>query len=321
MYVLELPWLLLLLPLPWLLQRWLPGTRQRQDALRLPFFHQLAGPLGLTPANAAGSSASWLATLLEALAWCLLVVALVAPSRLEPPLVKQQPLRDLLLAVDASLSMANTDTGDERTRLQAVQQVVDDFIQRRASDRLGLLVFGDQPYTQTTFTQDHATLRQLLAELQPGIAGPRTALGDSIGLGIRLFQQSQSPERVMILLSDGSDTSSRKLPDDAALVAQQQGIVIHTIGFGDPNAEGEQRLDAEQLQRIADSTGGRYLHASNQIELAAAFDALDQLTPQLQQRLAFQPRTPLYHYPLAAMIGLLLIRLLLSLPLPRRGQA
>lgn len=319
MYVLDLPWLLLLLPLPWLLQRWLPGTRQRQDALRLPFFHQLAGPLGLTPANAAGSSAGLLATLLEALAWCLLVLALAAPSRLEPPLVKQQPLRDLLLAVDASMSMANTDTSDGRTRLQAVQQVVDDFVQRRASDRLGLLVFGDQPYTQTSFTQDHATLRQLLAELQPGIAGPRTALGDSIGLAIRLFRQSQSPERVMILLSDGSDTSSRKSPDDAALVARDQGIVIHSIGFGDPNAEGEQRLDAEQLQRIAAITGGRYLHASNQRELAAAFDALDRLTPQLQQRLEFQPRTPLYWYPLAAMIAVLLLRLLLSLPLPRRA--
>lgn len=319
MYVLDLPWLLLLLPLPWLLQRWLPGTRQRQDALRLPFFHQLAGPLGLTPANAAGSSAGRLAALLEALAWCLLVLALAAPSRLEPPLVKQQPLRDLLLAVDASMSMANTDTSDGRTRLQAVQQVVDDFVQRRASDRLGLLVFGDQPYTQTSFTQDHATLRQLLAELQPGIAGPRTALGDSIGLAIRLFRQSQSPERVMILLSDGSDTSSRKSPDDAALVARDQGIVIHSIGFGDPNAEGEQRLDAEQLQRIAAITGGRYLHASNQRELAAAFDALDRLTPQLQQRLEFQPRTPLYWYPLAAMIAVLLLRLLLSLPLPRRA--
>lgn len=321
MYALDLPWLLLLLPLPWLLQRWLPGTRLRQDALRLPFFHQLAGPLGLTPANAAGSSTGLLAALLEGAAWCLLVLALAAPSRLEPPLVKQQPLRDLLLAVDSSMSMANTDTEDERTRLQAVQQVVDGFIQRRASDRLGLLVFGDQPFTQTSFTQDHATLRQLLAELQPGIAGPRTALGDSIGLAIRLFQQSQSPARVVILLSDGSDTSSRKLPDDAAQIAHEQGIVIHTIGFGDPDAEGEQRLDAKQLQRIASTTGGRYLHASNQQELAAAFDALDQLTPQLQQRLEFQPRTPLYYYPLAAAIALLLMRLLLSVSLLRRRAA
>ena len=105
----------------------------------------------------------------------------------------------------------------------------------------------------------------------------------------------------------------------ADLVARDQGIVIHSIGFGDPNAEGEQRLDAEQLQRIAAITGGRYLHASNQRELAAAFDALDRLTPQLQQRLEFQPRTPLYWYPLAAMIAVLLLRLLLSLPLPRRA--
>ncbi|UJJ33083.1 VWA domain-containing protein [Halopseudomonas maritima] len=321
MYVLDLPWLLLLLPLPWLLQRWLPGARQRQDALRLPFFHQLAGPLGLTPANAAGSSAGWLATLLEALAWCLLVVALAAPSRLEPPLVKSQPLRDLLLAVDTSMSMANTDAGDDRSRLWAVQQVLDAFVQRRASDRLGLLVFGDEPYTQTSFTQDHATLRQLLAELQPGVAGRRTALGDSIGLAIRLFQQSQNQERVLILLSDGSDTASRKLPDEAAQVAADQGIIIHTIGFGDPDGEGEQRLDAEQLQRIASSTGGRYLHASNQAELAAAFAALDRLTPQLQQRLAFQPRTPLYHYPLAAAIVLLLLRLLLALPWLQRRPA
>lgn len=315
MYALELPWLLALLPLPWLLRRWLPGSRQRRDALRLPFFNLLATTLSITPAETTpGAPEGRLPRLLDTLAWALVVVALAAPGRLEPPLAHHLPLRDLLLAVDVSQSMEIRDASAERTRMQAVQQVLADFINAREEDRLGLLAFGERPYTLAGFTQDRATLRQLLADLAPGVAGPRTAIGDSIGLAIRLFESSQARERVVILLSDGSDTASRKQPDEAAQIARDQGIRIHCIGFGDPDGEAEQRLNAEQLERIASTTGGRYLHASDQQQLAEAFAELDRITPDLQQRLEFQPRTPLYHYPLAAAIGLLLVRLLLQLP-------
>ncbi len=324
MYVLELPWLLALLPLPWLLRRWLPGPRQRRDALRLPFFHQLAGTLGLNPApTSPGSDEGRTARLLDALVWTLLVLALAAPARLEPPLERQLPLRDLLLAVDVSQSMETRDAGVGRSRMEAVQQVLTEFIARREHDRLGLLVFGERPYTLASFTQDRSTLQQLIDELQPGIAGPRTALGDGIGLAIRLFEGSRnrddkhSRERVLILLSDGSDTASRKAPDEAAQIARDQGIRIHTIGFGDPQGEAEQRLDGEQLARIARTSGGRYLQAADRQQLALAFAELDRITPQLQQRLQFQPRTPLYHYPLAALIILLALRLL---PWQRRRE-
>lgn len=314
MYALDLPWLLLMLPLPWLLRRWLPGARQRRDALRLPFFHQLANQLGLVPAITAPSpDEGRLASLLDTLAWCLVVVALASPTRLEPPLVHQLPLRDLLLAVDVSQSMETRDAGSGRSRLEAVQQVLGDFLARREQDRLGLVAFGDRAYTQAGFTQDRTALRQLLEELQPGVAGPRTAIGDSIGLAIRLFANSQAQERVLILLSDGSDTASRKAPDEAARIARDQGIRIHCIGFGDPNGDAEQRLDTEQLSRVAVITGGRYLHANDRQQLAAAFAELDRLTPELHQRVLFQPRTALYHYPLAVAIALLLARLLSQL--------
>lgn len=310
MYVLELPWLLLLLPLPWLLRRYLPGQRERQDAVRLPFFRQLAAIAGVTPTDASPLAAGRWRAVLDALAWCLLVLALAAPSRLEPPLTQARPLRDLLLAVDTSLSMETADAGAGLTRMAAVQQVLDGFIERRAEDRIGLLVFGDRPHTQAGFTQDRQALHALVAELQPGIAGPRTALGDSIGLAIRLFQNSAARERLLILLSDGSDTASLMAPDKAAEIARQAGIRIHCIGFGQADGEGEQRLDEAQLQRIASVTGGRYLQARDLTQLQAVFAELDAATPQLQEILQFQPRTPLYAYPLALALGLLLLQLL-----------
>lgn len=310
MYILEYPWLLLLLPLPWLLRRWLPARHSRQDAVRLPFFASLAAATGQRPtAGTAANPPGRLSRGLDWLAWGLLTLALAAPARLEPPIERMEPLRDLMLAVDASLSMEATDAGDGLTRMQAAQEVLDGFIDSRNSDRLGLLIFGDRHYTQVGFTLDHRTLRALLSEVQPGIAGARTALGDAIGLGVRLFANSPAQDKVMILLSDGSDTASHMAPDEAAGIAQQHGIRIHCIGFGAADSAGEFRPDEAMLQRIAKDTGGRYLHANNRAELAEAFAALDQLTPVLQKQLLHQPRHPLYVYPLGAAIGLLLLQL------------
>lgn len=308
MYVLELPWLLLLLPLPWLLRYVLPARHCRQDAVRTPFFQQMAEATGQRPGRTATQRpVGFLAHLLNGLAWCLLVLALAAPTRLEPPIEKLQPQRDLLLAIDTSQSMETTDTGAGLSRMQAVQQVMGTFIERRRNDRLGLVIFGDRPYTQAGFTQDQSTLRTLLGELQPGIAGPRTALGDAIGLGVKQFASSAAQDKVLILLSDGRDTASRMPPEQAALIARQHGIRLYCIGFGSTEGEGENRLDEALLQRIAHDSGGRYLHASDQQELALAIDELDRLLPVMQRHLQHQPASPLYVYPLGTALGLLLL--------------
>src|SRR5262245_54751560 len=182
-YQLEYPWLLALLPLPLLAWWLLPPYREESASVRLAFFAEVARAARVTPSpGAVVLKTNWFQKLLAPLCWALVVLALARPQFVEPPIQKVQPARDLLLALDLSQSMDTRDfrdpVGRTVTRVQAVRKVVDDFVQRRTGDRIGLIVFGDAAYPQVPFTLDHATVRAMIAEIVPGMAGPRTALGD-----------------------------------------------------------------------------------------------------------------------------------------------
>lgn len=217
MYQLDLPWLLLLLPAP-LLVRWLlPPHRETSASIRLPFFELVAKAAGMSPTE--GSVVprrSWPQAIVEGLAWCLVVLALARPQFVEPPIEKTEPQRDILLALDLSQSMDTKDFrapgGTLEPRVDAVRQVVSDFIAKRTGDRIGLIAFGDAPYPLAPFTMDHELVRTMVDGLLPGIAGPRTSLGDSLGLAIRMFDKTTVPEKVLIVLTDGNDTASKMPP-------------------------------------------------------------------------------------------------------------
>lgn len=220
MYQFEYPWLFVLLPLPLLLWWWLPPYREESPSVRLPFFGEVASAAGLTPATGAVvSRRNRLQWVLAPLAWALVVTALARPQFLEAPIQKVQPARDLLIALDLSQSMDTRDFGDPSgaliPRVQAVRQVVSGFVARRPGDRIGLIVFGDAPYPLAPFTLDHQLVQTLITGLLPGMAGPSTALGDAIGLGIKMFEHSEAPEKVLIVLTDGNDTASRMPPERA----------------------------------------------------------------------------------------------------------
>jgi Ca-activated chloride channel family protein len=189
--------------------------------------------------------------------------------------------------------------------VDAVRSVVAGFIDKRPGDRLGMIAFGDAPYPLAPFTMDHALVRSLVEGLLPGIAGPRTALGDSLGLAIRMFEKTTVPEKVLILLTDGNDTASKMPPLKAAEVAKNKGIVIHAIGIGDPAATGEDKLDTASLQKIATDTGGRYFFGGDQAELQDIYDELDRITPEDQKQLSWRPRIELFYWPLGAAVVLL----------------
>lgn len=311
MYQLEHPWLLALLPVP-LLVWWLaPPHREETASVRLAFFDEIARAAGLTPAaGAVVPRTNWIQKVLAPLCWGLIVLALARPQLVEPPITKTEPARDLLLGLDLSQSMDTRDfrdpSGAAITRVEAVRRVVDDFVQHRATDRIGLLVFGDAAFPQVPFTLDHATVRALLADSVPGMAGPRTALGDSIGLAIKLFEKSAAPEKVLILLTDGNDTASRMPPAKAAEIAKQRGIRIHTVAIGDPNASGEQKVDVATLQRIAATTGGRSFFGADQAQLAEIYATLDAITPVDQKTLSWRPKRELFYVPLGIALILLL---------------
>lgn len=332
MYQFEYPWLFALLPLPVLLWWWLPPYREESPSVRLPFFGEVASAAGLTPAaGAVVPRRNRLQWVLAPLAWALVVTALARPQFLEAPIEKTQPARDLLIALDLSQSMDTRDFRDPAgaliPRVQAVRQVVSGFVARRPGDRIGLIVFGDAPYPLAPFTLDHRLVQTLIADLLPGMAGPSTALGDAIGLGIKMFEHSEAPEKVLIVLTDGNDTASRMPPERAGGIAKERKVVVHTIGIGDPNASGEEKVDLGVLQKLAAQTGGRYFFGADQAGLETIYATLDQITPHNQKTLSWRPRRELFMWPLGAALALVLGYQLLMfgysawLARPRRRQA
>jgi Ca-activated chloride channel family protein len=318
MYQFDYPWLFALLPLPLLLWWWLPPYREESPSVRLPFFGEVASAAGLTPAaGAVVPRRSRLQWVLAPLAWALVVTALARPQFLEAPVRKVQPARDLLLALDLSQSMDTRDFRDPSgaliSRVQAVRQAVSGFVARRPGDRIGLIVFGDAPYPLAPFTLDHQLVQTLIAGLLPGMAGPSTALGDAIGLGIKMFEHSEASERVMIVLTDGNDTASRMPPERAGGIASERKVVVHAIGIGDPAASGEDKVDPGLLQRLAAQTGGRYFFGADQAGLETIYATLDRITPHEQKTLSWRPRRELFMWPLGAALALVLAYQLLML--------
>ncbi|MCY1200786.1 VWA domain-containing protein [Achromobacter veterisilvae] len=308
MWRLEYPWLLAAAPLAWAAYRWLPPYVQARSALRMPFFGTMAKLTGKSP-SLPGVQASRGQLWLNGAVWLLLLLALARPQWVEPPLTHTEPVRDILLAVDISQSMDSTDFRDAQgrpaTRWQAVKAVVADFIAKRGDDRLGLIVFGTGAYPQAPLTRDHATLNLLLDQTAVGMAGPNTAIGDAIGLGIRMLDAAKEHDKVMILLTDGNDTGSAVPPARAARLASEHRIVVHTIGIGDPRAGGEDRVDFGALQSIASATGGRFFRAGDLAALQAVYSTLDRLTPQEVKTFRHQPKREYFWVPLAAALALL----------------
>jgi Ca-activated chloride channel family protein len=307
----QLPWLLLL-PLP-LLMMWLwPAYRERLVTVRLPFLDRLARLTGQSTEASPDTAATPRGQrLLSWLVWILIVTALARPQWLEEPITRTEPARDLLIAVDLSGSMETEDftdvDGRQVDRLTAVKAVLRDFLARREDDRIALIVFGSAAFVQLPFTADKAAVQQMLDETRVRMAGPKTMLGDAIGLAITLFERSEVPERLMILLTDGNDTGSQVPPVRAAEIARDRDVVIHTIGVGDPTRAGEEEaLDEAVLKNVATTTGGSYFHAADRDELEQIYARMDELAPRKVETLSHQPRRDLFYWPVGAALLLTL---------------
>jgi Ca-activated chloride channel family protein len=312
MYTLAHPSLLWLILLPPVLRLVLPPYREPRQAVRSPWFGRTAKLVGAKPGEGAVvTRTSWLRLVFQWLMWSLVVLALARPQFLEEPIQKIIPTRDLLLLVDLSGSMEAEDftnrDGETVDRLAAVKEVLDEFLTRREGDRVGLVVFGNAPFVQVPFTQDLDACRMLLEETAVRMAGPRTALGDAIGLGITLFEESEVEERVMIALTDGNDTGSKVPPAEAAKIAKDNEIQIHVIGVGDPSSVGEQELDEEALRAVAETTGGSYFFAQDRDELGSIYAELDRIGTRDVEAETYRPRIDLFYWPLAAFLILVLL--------------
>lgn len=319
MLSLYFPWLLLLVLLPWGLRRWLPDYRETRPALRVPFMGRLTQATGQTPSEGSAIlSGHHGQKVLLLLIWSLLIIALARPQWLEDPIVEERSLRDMLLLVDLSGSMQIEDFTDQQgnriNRLEAVKQVLNGFLEQRQGDRVGLIFFGSAPFVQAPFTDDLETLQTLLNEAQVGMAGPKTVIGDALGLALNLFETREIEERVIILLTDGNDTGSVIPPTEAAQIAHDRGVIVHVVGVGSAAPEGEQPLDEKTLSAIASVSGGQYFKAEDQQALISVYQTLDQLTPKKVEGRSYRPRKELYHWPLGlGMVLFFCFHLLLAL--------
>lgn len=316
------PATLLLLPLP-LLIRWILPATSSALSLPVPFFRQLSalqqqGMESSTPVRKTSRA------LLLWLMWLLLLLASARPVWIGEPVALPVSGRDLMLAVDISGSMEQTDmelNGRAVTRLLAVKKVLNDFLSRRGGDRVGLILFGSQAYLQAPLSFDLKTIETLLMESEIGLAGKSTAIGDAIGLGIKRLRKRPDDQRVLILLTDGANTAGAIEPLKAAELAQMEQLKIYTIGvgatemtvrglFGSRRINPSADLDESTLTAIAEQTGGRYFRARNTAELDEIYRLIDELEPVEQDGEFWRPQRSLLHWPL---IGVLLCSLLLML--------
>ena len=303
----------LFLPLPWLLRRWLPPATLQGSALFLPFAAAVS-----TDRAPLLQFYSHKRSLLFALVWLLLIAASIRPQWLDDPLPVPTTGRRLLLAVDVSGSMATPDMAGNYSRLNVVQKVAGDFIRQRKGDQVGLILFGTQPYLQAPLTADLDTVSQFLRETVVGVAGPQTAIGDAIGLGLKRLLSDQTEakkkgEMVMILLTDGGNNAGLMDPLAAAKMAASSGLRIYTIGVGAQAQQsmfgisGNADLDEDTLKAIARITHGEYFHATDADALKQVYARIDKLEPSAGREQWYRPHSEWFIWPLA-------LALLLSIP-------
>ena len=272
------PYLLLLIPaiLLFELVRWRGNKNDKGAAF---------SAVALLPA--AGSNfQAYLITWLRLLTLVFLIVASARPQQVEKRLKTSGEGLDIALTIDTSKSMSEAIPYASRTvtRLQAVKLVAKEFISARPGDRIGLVVFGEEAFTQAPLTLDHQVLGQFLDKIYINMAGSGTAIGPAIATATKRLKDIPSKSKIMILLTDGVDSGTGLSPLAAADAAETLGIKIYTIGIGSsPGLLGgffggvRQSLDEDSLRKIAEKTGGKYFRADDVTSLSEVYKTINQL--------------------------------------------
>jgi len=306
------PFVALLAPLPIFIYGLLPAIKSRSSALIFPYFKSATKVSKQKPQKAAYvKKRSWFSSILMFIIWLLLLVSLASPELVGKPERKVKTTRNFLIIADLSFSMATKDWEIDKqpvTRWQAVKSIMKDFIARRESDRMGLVFFGSNAYIQAPFTTDLSTVQTMLDEADVGMAGQITNIGKAIIKGMDLFERDSIQNKVILLLTDGVDSGTEILPLDAANMAKNEGVIIYTVGIGDPGNSSSD-LDEQTLTEIAELTGANYFRAKDIEALQNIYKELDQLEPVEYEEESYTPKTLLYFYPLglALALGLLMV--------------
>lgn len=197
---------------------------------------------------------------------------------------------DIVLAIDISGSMRAEDF--RPNRIEAAKNVAVDFIDDRPNDRVGLVIFAGESFTQCPLTTDHDVLKNLFQDVKSGMIEDGTAIGMGLATAVNRLKESKAKSKVVILLTDGVNNSGFVAPVTAAEIAETYGIRVYTIGVGTKGVAPypmqdrfgrtvyqnvEVQIDEKTLEEIADQTGGKYFRATNNKALAGIYDEIDQL--------------------------------------------
>ena len=248
-----------------ILQPWLAGGRSTLAWLRhLPFILRIA-------------------------ALCLIIVAIARPrSSTETEKVDTEGI-DIVFAMDVSTSMLARDFTPDR--ISAAKDIAVEFIAQRPSDRMGIVVFAGESYTQCPLTTDRATLINLMKDVQTDLIEDGTAIGNGLATAIARMMDSDAKSRVVILLTDGVNNRGEIAPATAAEIARTYGVRVYTIGLG---TQGEApypvmtpwgvevrnmpvEIDEDLLKSVAEATGGRYFRATDNTKLAEIYSEINQM--------------------------------------------
>jgi Ca-activated chloride channel family protein len=229
--------------------------------------------------------------ILRAIAFTCLVVALARPQRLLSEENVEADGIDIIVAADLSSSMLAQDF--EPDRLTVVKKVAADFVQKREFDRIGLVVFSGEAFTQCPLTTDHKVVQDFLDNLQSGLLQDGTAIGMGLATAVNRLKDSPAKSKIIILMTDGVNNSGYFKPEDAMALAKTLGIKVYTIGVGSTGeamspvgrrADGKYvfglvpvEIDEPLLQNIANTTGGKYYRATNTKELEQIYSEIDRL--------------------------------------------
>jgi Ca-activated chloride channel family protein len=278
----EMFWLLLVLPLMIWVHFW-REDRQRSD-FRFPTASQLRSARG-------GARVYWrhVPFVLRALGVALLAVVLARPQLFDREVKRSVEGIDIILCLDTSTSMAAEDL--KPNRIEAAKNVAAEFVKGRVADRIGIVPFAAQSFTQCPLTTDYSVVTSLLGDLRMGMVEDGTAIGMALATALNRLRESEAKSKVVILLTDGQNNRGELDPVTAAHAAQALGIRVYTIGvgtrgyapypvqtvFGKRTQNVPVNIDEDMLREIARLTGGRYFRATDERALREIYHEIDKL--------------------------------------------
>ncbi|MDF1876436.1 VWA domain-containing protein [Sulfurimonas sp. SAG-AH-194-L11] len=254
-----------------------------------------------------GVSSSNLPLILKYLAIFLMILALSSPVKDEPYELEPKKGHEIAIIIDASQSMQARGfdrSNPAKNRFDVVKLIVGDFIKKRKSDNMGLVVFGAYSFIASPLTYDENILARIVSQLQIGMAGKYTALYESLAQGVNLLKMSESKSKIAILLTDGySSPNVDKIPLDVAIdMAKKEGVKVYPIGIGNQN-----EYNAAVLLKIAKETGGVAFGASTGDELEAVYKKIDELEKVDIKNESYTYLSYYYIYPLSLALLFLML--------------